>query len=146
MRKHRESSPKGALWPFSPSHATRFWTFSAAFRSGNGRSVVQMDQVKQVEVSGDEVWVTLGLTTWAMPIWEQARTECEELLTARLPGVKKVTVEIVEHARPAEKLGQIGLEVKSVIAVGSGQGRSRQEYIASDCLWRPSPMPVAKSA
>src|SRR5690606_38828632 len=78
-----------------------------------GRSVVQMDQVKQVEVSGDEVWVTLGLTTWALPIWEQIRSDCEELLTARLPGVKKVTVEIVEHARPAEKLGQIGLTVKS---------------------------------
>jgi ATP-binding protein involved in chromosome partitioning len=95
-----------------------------------GRSVVQMDQVKRVEVAGDEVWVTLGLTTWALPLWESIRTECEELLTSRLAGVKKVTVDIVEHARPAEKLGQIGLTAKSVIAVGSGKGGVGKSTIA----------------
>lgn len=100
-----------------------------------GRDLVQMDQVRQVEVSGEEVWVTLGLTTWAMPIWDSFRQECEELLSARLPGVKKVTVDVIEHERPAEKIGQIGLTVKSVIAVGSGKGGVGKSTIAASIAY-----------
>ena len=100
-----------------------------------GRSLVQMDQVKQVQIAGDDVWVTLGLTSWAMPLWESVRKDCEELLAARLPGVKKVTVEVVEHDRPAEKLGQIGLTAKSVIAVGSGKGGVGKSTIAASIAY-----------
>ena len=42
-----------------------------------------------------------------------------------------VTVEVVPHDRPPVKLGQIGLEAKSVIAVGSGKGGVGKSTIAT---------------
>ena len=40
----------------------------------------------------------------------------------------EVTVNVVRHERPAEKIGEIGLTAKSVIAVGSGKGGRGQEH------------------
>jgi ATP-binding protein involved in chromosome partitioning len=98
-----------------------------------GRSVVQMEQVHDVDVQGDRVSVVLGLTTWAAPLWNEVREQCETLLREKLPGQPEVGIRVVEHARPAAKIGQIGLTVKSVIAVGSGKGGVGKSTIAA-CL------------
>ncbi|MGI9456675.1 MAG: P-loop NTPase [Aeoliella sp.] len=87
-----------------------------------GRSVVKLEQVKRIGVEKDEVEVELGLTTWAAPIADSTRSDCERHLVERLPGASSISVNIVDHPRPAEKIGQIGLTAKSVIAVGSGKG------------------------
>jgi ATP-binding protein involved in chromosome partitioning len=98
-----------------------------------GRNVVQMEQLHDVDIDGQRVNVTLGLTTWSAPLWEEVREECLRLLTEKLPPGTDARVRVVEHFRPAEKIGQIGLTAKSVIAVGSGKGGVGKSTIAA-CL------------
>src|SRR5687768_7673637 len=83
-----------------------------------GRSVVQMEQVQGVAIDQNRVQVTLGLTTWSGLLWDETRTDVEQLLRSKLPPGTEVSVQIAEHARPPEKIGEIGLTAKSVIAVG----------------------------
>jgi ATP-binding protein involved in chromosome partitioning len=96
-----------------------------------GRNVVQMEQIHDVDVDGQRVNVMLGLTTWAAPLWDEVRDECQRLLVNSLPPGAEVGVRVVEHARPAEKIGQIGLTAKSVVAVGSGKGGVGKSTIAA---------------
>ena len=98
-----------------------------------GRNLVQMNQVHDLDVDASLVTVTLGLTTWAAPLWDEVRSECLRLLQAELPAGVDVRVRVVEHHRPAERIGQIGLTAKSVIAVGSGKGGVGKSTIAA-CL------------
>ena len=97
----------------------------------NGRSLVEMGQVRAVEASPASISVQVGLTSYAAILWSQTRGRIEELLRARFPAVPRVVVEIVPHDRPPTKIGQIGLESKSVIAVGSGKGGVGKSTIAA---------------
>ena len=38
-----------------------------------GRSVIQLNQVHEVQLNGADVSVTLGLTTWSALLWEEIR-------------------------------------------------------------------------
>ncbi len=87
----------------------------------SGRSVTTMNQVHGLEVCEDRISVRLGLTTWAAPVWSQTRAELENTLKSAFPQAK-VNVETETHERKPEKLGEIGLTAKSVIAVGAGKG------------------------
>src|SRR5262245_273930 len=87
-----------------------------------GRPLAQLDQLHDIDVDGSRVSVMLGLTTWSAPLWEEVRGECTQLLEKKLPSGTDIRVRVVEHHRPAERIGQIGLTAKSVIAVGSGKG------------------------
>lgn len=100
-----------------------------------GRNVVQTDQVKSIDVNDGDVRVRLGLTSWAALLWDTTRQECETLLRERLPQAKSIVVEIVEHDRPAERMGQIGLSAKSVIAVGSGKGGVGKSTLAASMAY-----------
>ncbi|WP_442484303.1 Mrp/NBP35 family ATP-binding protein [Aeoliella sp. SH292] len=95
-----------------------------------GRSVVRMEQVRAIHVSDGAVDVELGLTSWVGPLREAIRTECEEHLRQRLPSATSIKVSIVPHNRHAERIGQIGLAAKSVIAVGSGKGGVGKSTVA----------------
>src|SRR5882757_8740380 len=86
-----------------------------------GRGLKTMGQVRQVSIDGSRVIVTVALTTWSAPVWADTRQELIDRLRQRFPNAD-VAVEIVEHRRPAEPIGSIGLTAKSVIAVGSGKG------------------------
>jgi ATP-binding protein involved in chromosome partitioning len=99
----------------------------------SGRDVLQMQQVQDVTIEGDRVKVTLGLTSWSAPLREEVVEEAQQLLAGRLPEGTAVELQIVEHLRPAEKIGQIGVTAKSVIAIGSGKGGVGKSTIAA-CL------------
>jgi ATP-binding protein involved in chromosome partitioning len=96
-----------------------------------GRDVKTLGQVRDVAIRGQQVIVTLGLTTWSAPVWAEARQELIDRLRAALPGEAEVAVEVVEHRRPAEPIGSIGLTAKSVIAVGSGKGGVGKSTVAA---------------
>ena len=96
-----------------------------------GRPLVEMGQVRSVEASPSSIAVQVGLTSHAAILWSQTRGRIEELLRSRFPAVPRVSVEIVPHDRPPTKIGQIGLESKSVIAVGSGKGGVGKSTIAA---------------
>ena len=99
-----------------------------------GRSITRMDQVHQVRLEADQILVTLGLTTYAAPLWEETRKQVWDLLQSRFPQ-SKVTVNVETHERPAEKIGEMGLMVKSVIAVGSGKGVVGKSTIAASLAY-----------
>jgi ATP-binding protein involved in chromosome partitioning len=87
----------------------------------SGRPVTAMEQVHSVAISGGRVIVKLGLTTWSAPLWKETQENCRRHLAARLPGAQ-VEVDLAVQHRPPQKLGQVGLPAKTVLAVGSGKG------------------------
>jgi ATP-binding protein involved in chromosome partitioning len=97
----------------------------------SGRPLTEMGQVQAVSATADAITVTVGLTTHAAILWKATAARIEELLRTRFPQVPKVAVTVVPHDRPPTKLGQIGLEAKSVIAVGSGKGGVGKSTIAA---------------
>jgi ATP-binding protein involved in chromosome partitioning len=100
-----------------------------------GRSVVRMEQVGNIAIEGSSVDLELGLTTWSSLLWEDTRKEVQNLLQAKLPPGTEVSVRIVEHRRPPEPIGEIGLTAKSVIAVGSGKGGVGKSTIAASLAY-----------
>lgn len=96
-----------------------------------GRSIVKMGQVHGLELNGSKASITLGLTTYAAPLWEEIRNELAGYVRQKLPALSEVSVEVERHERPAERIGEIGLAAKSVIAVGSGKGGVGKSTIAA---------------
>jgi ATP-binding protein involved in chromosome partitioning len=96
-----------------------------------GRSITQMQQVRDLQINDEGVSLTLELTTHSAPLWEATKTALEELLRNRFAQFKQVNVKLAVHSRPPQKLGSIGLTAKSVIAVGSGKGGVGKSTIAA---------------
>jgi ATP-binding protein involved in chromosome partitioning len=97
----------------------------------SGRPLPEMGQVRSIEAAPGRIRVVVGLTSHSAMLWRATRGRIEELLRTRFPQVPDVVVEVVEHARAAAKIGQIGLEAKSVIAVGSGKGGVGKSTVAA---------------
>lgn len=95
-----------------------------------GRSMQSLKQVQDIAVTDDQAKITLALTTHSRPLWNDVKASALQLLKHKFPG-SQFDVQIVEHHRPADKLGQIGLTAKSVIAVGSGKGGVGKSTIAA---------------
>jgi ATP-binding protein involved in chromosome partitioning len=100
-----------------------------------GRSMARMEQIRHIGVDGRGVEVTLGLTTWSSLLWEETRAEAERLLREKLPPGTNLKVRVAEFVRPPEKIGEIGLTAKSVIAVGSGKGGVGKSTIAASLAY-----------
>ena len=96
-----------------------------------GRSIVKMEQVHGLRLDGDRLQLTLGLTTHSAVLWPSVREELDQLLRQRFPQLKQVEIDVAAHERPPEKIGEIGLTAKSVIAVGSGKGGVGKSTIAT---------------
>ena len=96
-----------------------------------GRPLAETGQLAVTAAEASAVAVTLRLTTHSAILWKATRARAEELVRAAFPAVPGVTVTIATHDRPPPKLGQIGLEAKSVIAVGSGKGGVGKSTIAA---------------
>jgi ATP-binding protein involved in chromosome partitioning len=95
-----------------------------------GRGIAQLGQVHELKLEGDRLDITLGLTTWAAPLWEETRAELAALISQHFPALK-TTVALGMHERKPEKLGEIGLSAKSAIAVGSGKGGVGKSSVAA---------------
>jgi ATP-binding protein involved in chromosome partitioning len=96
-----------------------------------GRSVIQMEQVRDLRVVEDRVSLTLALSTHSAPLWQETRQELADLLQKRLPQAQAIDVQLAIHQRPAPRQGEMGLTAKSVIAVGSGKGGVGKSTIAA---------------
>jgi ATP-binding protein involved in chromosome partitioning len=95
-----------------------------------GRNIWQLDQIRDLVIEGNSVKVTIALTSYSAPLWDDTREQLAEQLQTKLPGNPTVEVEIVPLERPAEPIGTLGLTAKSVIAVGSGKGGVGKSTIA----------------
>lgn len=96
-----------------------------------GRGIVTLQQVHNLELDGDQVAFTLALTTFSAPLWKQTRADLIEHIRSRLPQLRQVDVDLTEHHRPPQKLGEVGLTAKAVVAVGSGKGGVGKSTVAA---------------
>jgi ATP-binding protein involved in chromosome partitioning len=96
-----------------------------------GLSAAGARQIRDVRVENNVASLTLALSTHSAPLWQETRQRLADFLRARLPRLKEVQVELAVHERPPQKLGQVGLTAKSVIAVGSGKGGVGKSTIAA---------------
>ncbi|HQU46217.1 MAG: ATP-binding protein [Planctomycetia bacterium 21-64-5] len=100
-----------------------------------GRGVTQQGQVRDVSREGDRLSLTLALSTHSAPLWRRTQDECVELLRGRFPSLKEIDVRLAVHPRPPQKLGEIGLTAKTVIAVGSGKGGVGKSTLAASLAY-----------
>ena len=95
-----------------------------------GRSVVETGQVRDVRVSDSAIALTFGLSTHSAILRDETHERLKQLLAARFPS-HSISITPAIESRPPEAIGQIGLTVKSVVAVGSGKGGVGKSTIAA---------------
>jgi ATP-binding protein involved in chromosome partitioning len=96
-----------------------------------GRGAVRLDQIRDIRVSDGAVSLTLALTTHSAPLWTETQQALEQSLRNDFPQLTAIHVTRVVLERPPQKLGEIGLAAKTVIAVGSGKGGVGKSTIAA---------------
>ncbi|MCC9605147.1 Mrp/NBP35 family ATP-binding protein [Blastopirellula sp. JC732] len=97
----------------------------------SGRPVTKTDQVKEIDLRDGALTFTLELTTHSAPLWEETKQKAIDLLKAELPSLKEIQVNLAEYKSKIEAIGQVGLTVRSVIAVGSGKGGVGKSTVAT---------------
>ena len=96
-----------------------------------GRGLLRMGQIDGVSVGDDSITCAVALTTHSAPLWQETIDKLSEYLRTRFPAARQISIQHSIHRRPPEKIGQIGLSAKSVIAVGSGKGGVGKSTIAA---------------
>lgn len=96
-----------------------------------GRSLDSTEQIEDVSVDGSAVMCRLAISSHSRPIADEFKDSVEERIKTQVSGVSEVQIEFSELDRPPIPLGQIGLQAKSVIAVGSGKGGVGKSTIAA---------------
>jgi Mrp family chromosome partitioning ATPase len=91
---------------------------------GMGRSLVQLNLVREITVADESLSITLASAALGSEAQDWLKTEVNDV-TKKLPGIKKVEIGFVE-ARPKE-LNQI----RQVVAVVSGKGGVGKSLVAS---------------
>lgn len=102
-----------------------------------GRPIEKTGQIKEIQCD-DRIRVQIGLTSHSAAIKQEVVEQLAARIVSRCAGQDPI-VEIVDHERRPARLGQIGLRVKSVIAVGSGKGGVGKSTVAASlaqCLQR----------
>ncbi|MFT7632931.1 MAG: ATP-binding protein involved in chromosome partitioning, partial [Mariniblastus sp.] len=80
-------------------------------------------QIHDVVADKTSINVKVGLTSFAAPLKEDFRNQVTETLSSSFGNESQtINVEIVEHDRPAQPVGQVGLTAKAIIAVAAGKG------------------------
>lgn len=88
------------------------------------RSLPQLNMVRDIEVSGERVKLTLALATLSAPSQERVQERVRAAIEA-LPGVNEVAIELVE--RSPQELN----EFDRVVAVMSGKGGVGKSLVAA---------------
>src|SRR5574342_679051 len=83
-----------------------------------GLSAAGNKQICDLALSGTCASLTLALSTHSAALRDETRQRLADYVRARLPGVTDLKINLAIHDRPPQKLGQVGLTAKSVIAVG----------------------------
>lgn len=95
-----------------------------------GRPLSKTDQIGAIQASDEKIECEVKLCTHSWPIRDEFSDTVAERLRVRFPNAA-IQVRISEHERPPVAIGQIGLQVKSVIAVGSGKGGVGKSTVAA---------------
>ncbi len=80
-------------------------------------------QIHGIVANENEISVKVGLTSFAAPLKTDFQNQVTETLKTNFEtDTQQIQVEVTEHDRPAQPLGQVGLTAKAVIAVAAGKG------------------------
>lgn len=96
-----------------------------------GRSLAKTDQIGPIAVSDNAINCEIRLSSHSFPIQDEFVDVVSERLRVRFPSAKNIAVKVGELERPPVAIGQIGLQCKSVIAVGSGKGGVGKSTVAT---------------
>lgn len=96
-----------------------------------GRPLAKNQQLAEVAVRDAQVDCTIRLTTHSWPIKDTFTERVTETIRGVYPAAKQIEVKIVELDRPPVAIGQIGLQARSIIAVGSGKGGVGKSTLAA---------------
>lgn len=96
-----------------------------------GRPISKTNQIGDIQVDSSSVVCTIKLSTHSWPLRAVVASQVEDRLRAAAPDKQRFEVKFEELDRPPAPLGQIGMSVKSVIAVGSGKGGVGKSTIAA---------------
>ena len=96
-----------------------------------GRSVAESGQLGDVSLDGNTAKIALALSTHSAILRDDVAERIEATLKQKFPSLEGVSVELGTFDRPPQKIGQIGLTAKSVVAVGSGKGGVGKSTVAA---------------
>lgn len=87
------------------------------------QDLITLNFIRDIEIDGNDVSFTIMLTTPACPMKDVLRSESEQAIRERVPGVGSISIkfdsEVRSDTRIAEKLS---VPIKNIIAVSSGKG------------------------
>lgn len=96
-----------------------------------GRSLADLKMITGVTVDGSSAKVAITLPTHAYPRPERLEGAIREVVS--VDGISDVVVEFAHKVKGKNTGGSIGLNVKNIIAVGSGKGGVGKSTVAA-CL------------
>ncbi len=96
-----------------------------------GRSLAKTGQDGDWQIADGHVKCRLSLSSHSQPIAQEVADSFRDYLLAQSTGLKSVEVSLGTIYRPSPTIGQIGLKVKSVIAVGAGKGGVGKSTLAA---------------
>ncbi|MBI3462075.1 MAG: DUF59 domain-containing protein, partial [Planctomycetes bacterium] len=97
-----------------------------------GRDLVELGMIKNVRIDGQQLRLTVELTTPACPLKGRIEADVRQALTARLPQVRQVEIGFTAQVRgPGFVLQGAIPGVKNVFAVGSGKGGVGKSTVAA---------------
>ena len=96
----------------------------------SGRLLSDLGQIGDATANEKKITLDVALTTHSAILWRQTQGRIEERLRTAFPNIPDIQITVRPHERPPTKIGQVGLQAKSVIAVGSGKGGVGKSTIA----------------
>jgi ATP-binding protein involved in chromosome partitioning len=96
------------------------------------RDIVSLNFVKNVDIQGSDIRLTLELTTPACPVREELKGAAEKAIRDQLSGVGGVTVEMTSRVTQHENAQKAAVlpGVKNTVAVASGKGGVGKSTVA----------------
>ncbi len=96
-----------------------------------GRQLSKTGQIGDITVDGSSASCILKLSTHSSPVADEFSESVAEAIRAAVPELTAVNVVRETLDRPPATIGQVGLAIKSVIAVGSGKGGVGKSTLAT---------------
>ena len=96
------------------------------------KDLVTLNMVKDIKISGDDILVSVELTTPACPLKDQIKQNCIEEIKNKIPSVKNVTVTMTSNVTTNRNTQHSSLlpNIKNTIAIASGKGGVGKSTVA----------------